>query len=619
MRWLAIAAVVLLVVVVGWVTLREPAPTPPTPEMATAADIAQGRVVGFVSGDAYAWRGIPFAKPPVGALRWRAPQPPEPFEETLLATETGNACLQLANALANFEDADGDGIVGSEDCLYLNVYAPAGAHEDGKRRPVMFWIHGGGNSVGHAGPYDGSRLAAQHDVVMVAVNYRLGPLGWFTHPALREDDASLDDASGNYGTLDLVRALEWVRDNIAAFGGDAGNVTIFGESAGATNVLTLLASPRAAGLFHRAISQSGGLRIAPRSHGEAFAEGSSGGETAGHRHSSSEIVATFLARSGLDMAAARERAGAMDYAEIRSLLRGVDGAEFLSLYRGEEGFAFGMIDFPNLFGDGAVLPDGTAAATFAAAANYNAVPTILGTNRDEVKLFMALSPQWVERRFWLFPRLKDAAAYERAARYGSDSWKHRGVDSLARLLSAAQGDAVYAYRFDWDELGSVFGYDLAQAMGAAHGLEIGFIFGDFEGSAVALGNIYDDARLAARDALSASMMSYWAQFAHTGDPGRGRDGAEPEWGPWQSAPDADRMIVFDTPADGGIRMSAEEITLAGLKARLLADASITDRGERCFTYVSLFRRSAEWDDAEYAGFGGGEGCAAYPPDEFQLF
>ena len=614
MRWLWMVVALAVVALLGWFALREPAPTPPTADTATAVEIAQGSVVGYVSEGAYAWRGIPFAAPPVGALRWRAPRPPAPFAEPLAATASGSPCLQFANPLAAVEDPDGDGVVGSEDCLYLNVYAPAGAPGDGQRRPVMFWIHGGGNSVGHAGPYDGSRLAARHDLVLVAANYRLGPFGWFTHPALRGPDASPADASGNFGTLDLVRGLQWVRDNIAAFGGDPANVTIFGESAGGTNVLSLLSSPLAAGLFHRAIAQSGSHRVTPPAHGEAFAAG----ETPGHRHSSSEMVAALLAEDGMDLAAARQRAGAMSHDAIRTLLHGVAGAELLALYQGE-GLGFSMIDFPSVFGDGAVLPNATTEATFAAAANYNAVPTILGTNRDEVKLFMAMDPRWVERRFWLFPRLKDAAAYERAARYGSDAWKYRGVDSLARLLSAAQGDTVYAYRFDWDELGSVFGYDLAQAMGAAHGLEIAFVFGGFEGSATALGDIYDESRSAERDALSDSIMAYWAEFAHSGKPGRGRDGGEPEWRPWRSAADAQRMIVFDTPADGGIRMAADTVTLDGLKARLLADATITDRGERCFTYVSLFRRTAAWDAAEYAAFGGGEGCSAFPPDEFGFF
>ena len=178
------------------------------------------------------------------------------------ALKLGSACPQLAGILSDTPDAKAGTVVGNEDCLYLNVYAPSGAaNEVAKRKlPVMVWFHGGGNTVGHAGGYDGSELAARYGVVVVTTNYRLGPFGWFRQPALVEH-AKGDEASGNWGTLDLIRSLEWVRENAAAFGGDPKNVTIFGESAGGTDVYSLLVSTRAEGLFHRAISQSGGIRL----------------------------------------------------------------------------------------------------------------------------------------------------------------------------------------------------------------------------------------------------------------------------------------------------------------------------------------------------------------------
>ena len=622
-RFLIALLAVVAAVAIAWVLWPDGAPPPAEPpeaSEATTVELAQGRITGFVQENGtHAWLGIPFAQPPVGDLRWRAPQPPGSLPEPLVATASGAACVQFTNALAVVEDADGDGIVGSESCLFLNVYAPAGASADGRVRPVMFWIHGGGNSIGHAGPYDGSVLASRHDVVVVAANYRLGPFGWFSHPALREAAANAEDASGNFGTLDLVRGLEWVRENIAAFGGDAGNVTIFGESAGGMNVMTLLVSPRATGLFHRAVVQSGGLNLTPLAAAEEFAEGIPEGMAPGHAKSSAEVLAALLVRRGMAAGkpAARRLAADIGNDEARALLRGAGAAELVSLY-GEGGGGLGMYRFPALLADGAVLPDVSPEEIFANSANYNAVPTMLGTNRDEMKLFMALSPEWVERRFWIFPRIKDPDAYNRAARYGSDSWKERGVDRLARFLSAAQGDSVFAYRFDWDEEGTVAGYDLSQAMGAAHGLEIAFIFGDFAGTALALGDLYDEDRIPQRDALSRSMMSYWAEFAYSGNPGRGRDGGEVPWQPWQSAPGAEKMIVFDTPRDGGIRMSTEEVTLASLKAQLLADASFADQAERCLTYARLFRGTDAFQPAEYASLGG-DGCAAYPVDQIDVF
>ena len=155
--------------------------------------------------------------------------------------------------------------VGSEDCLYLNIYAPrftdTDVPKDAARLPVMLWIHGGGNTIGEAGFYNGGNLAAQQRVIVITTNYRLGPFGWFRHAATRNDGANELDRSGNFGTLDLVRALQWIRENAAAFGGDPNNVTIFGESAGGTNVFSLLLSPPARGLFHRAIVESGGMQM----------------------------------------------------------------------------------------------------------------------------------------------------------------------------------------------------------------------------------------------------------------------------------------------------------------------------------------------------------------------
>ena len=159
--------------------------------------------------------------------------------------------------MGGIESDDPSGIGGQEDCLYLNVFAPK-APGVGKR-PVMVWIHGGGNSIGTASFYDGSHLATSQDVVVVTTQYRLGPLGWLRHAALRAGTTDATEQSGNFGTLDLVAALRWVRDNAAAFGGDPDNVTIFGESAGGQDVYTLLLAPQARGLFHRAIAQSGGL------------------------------------------------------------------------------------------------------------------------------------------------------------------------------------------------------------------------------------------------------------------------------------------------------------------------------------------------------------------------
>jgi para-nitrobenzyl esterase len=208
-----------------------------------------GRVQGVVHNTVCSWKGIPFAQPPVGALRFCAPRPPDSWTGVRSAGEFGAPCVQLPF----FGNIDAP-IVGSEDCLTLNVWSPA---QDGKRRPVLVWLHGGGWVMGTGAAYDGSLLAARGDVVVVTINYRLGPWG-FLHLQDFEGQQVADTA--NPGLLDIVAALRWVADNIAGFGGDPSNVTLFGQSAGGMLVGTLLAVPAARGLFHRAIALSGAAR-----------------------------------------------------------------------------------------------------------------------------------------------------------------------------------------------------------------------------------------------------------------------------------------------------------------------------------------------------------------------
>jgi para-nitrobenzyl esterase len=198
-------------------------------------------------------------------LRWRAPLAAAPWTGTRTATAMGSPCIQFWGPISGLKGHEGD-VVGAEDCLYLNIWAPAAASTPAadERLPVMVWIHGGGNTIGTGNTYNGSHLAGSQKVVVVTINYRLGVLGWLSHPALREGAANAADASGNYGVLDMIEALRWVQKNIAAFGGDPANVTVFGESAGGHDVFALLASPLAKGLFQRAIVQSGSLRTSSR-------------------------------------------------------------------------------------------------------------------------------------------------------------------------------------------------------------------------------------------------------------------------------------------------------------------------------------------------------------------
>lgn len=583
----------------------EPRVAARAPDPASLRTLATGRVVGFENPNGgHAWLGIPFAKPPVGSLRWRAPDPPEPWTDTREALAIGSACPQLANPLGGPEAAQAEGVIGDEDCLYLNVFAPRFAPGEvptgDARLPVLFWIHGGGNSVGQGGGYDGGRLAVEQNVVVVTTNYRLGALGWFRHPALAATARDARDASGNFGILDLIRGLEWVRDDIAAFGGDPENVTIYGESAGGHDVFSLLVASDAGGLFHRAISQSGGTWTETVTRAEAYAA------DGGAPHSSREIVVRLLAQGGAEDA--RARADALSAEQTRALLLDASAEQLIEAHvEGDEG-AFGMYDSPRVFREGVVLPaDGIPEAI--AAGRFHRVPVILGTNRDESKLFMSFDPDRVWRLFWMFPMLRDADRYDRDAEYSSNLWKVSGVDEPAAAMVAAGHTDVFAYRFDWDEQGQVLVTDLSRLLGAAHGLEIPFVFDSFDSPLMA--RLSGGRTDPARDALARSMRDYWTEFARTGSPGTG-GGGHPRWVAWSPAARGPKVMVLDSANDGGQRMTDAVLTHEGVLDELMTDERFADDAERC-AYMQTLLGFSDLTPEEYSERGCGE-----PPSEVVL-
>jgi len=593
-----------------------PRPERAVPDPSSHRVTPSGEVVGLQGryGN-HAWLGFPYAKPPVGALRWRAPQPAEAWTGTREALAFGSPCTQFASPIGGVNTARAGQPVGSEDCLCLNVYAPRftqGSVPSGEARlPVMVWIHGGGNTIGEAGFYDGGNLAATEKLVVVTLNYRLGPFGWFGHAALRADNATDNDRSGNFGTLDLIRALEWVKDNIAAFGGNPGNVTIFGESAGGQNVYALLLAPQAGGLFHRAIVESGGLWMTSAAAAENFTDAAE----PGHDSSSNETLLHLLIKDGLarDRATAKTRLAAMSTAEIARYLRGKTNFQILSAYTPMP--RIGMIDMPRVFSDGTVLPQGDPMERLAHADGYNRVPVMVGTNRDENKLFMFGDPAAVRRWFWIVPRLRDPQRYNLSADYLSKMWKATGADEPAARMHASGAPGVFVYRFDWSDEPTLLGADLSVMLGAAHGFEIPFVFGHFD-----LGRegnmIFTKANEPGRTALAAQMMSYWAEFACTGAPGRGRDGRLPEWMAWDdSAPSAPKFLVLDTAAGGGVRMSADTVTRAGVLAAIDADPRLPTQRDKCAIFHDLAKWSARFTKKDYPT-AGRNGCAQYPFDAY---
>jgi para-nitrobenzyl esterase len=484
-------------------------------------------------------------------------------------------------------------VVGNEDCLYLNVYAPRGSTAEVAKRklPVMVWFHGGGNTVGHAGGYDGSELAARYDVVVVTTNYRLGPFGWFRQAAL-VGDAKGDEGSGNWGTLDLIRALAWVRENASAFGGDPKNVTIFGESAGGTDVYSLLVSPRAKGLFQRAISQSGGFG----SHSLAEAQNRTDDAQPGKKNSSAEATARILFPK-LPRDEALARAKSLSASDTAAKLRAATPEEIFAAYttNEEEGFG-GMIDIPTVFRDGSTLPVEDPAKLLADG-GYNRVPVILGTNRDEIKLFIFRDPKLVRWWFGVLPAFKDENAYQVTSDYAALNWKMGGVDGPAASMRKAQGPSVYVYRFDWDEEPKLLWSDFGKLLGAAHGMEIPFVFHRFEGG---FARLFTDANKAGREEVADAMSSYWANFAWTGSPGRGRNGQLPEWKPVDLEDGGDKQIIFDTAAGGGVRMDAHWVTKPELLAQFASDPRMDDT-LRCEVFKGM---------VEHEGFAAADSEAA---------
>lgn len=603
--------VVLLLAALALAACRRPAPAPPASDPDSRRSLTTGEIVGFTGAyGSHVWRGIPYAKPPVGELRWRAPQPPAPWTGLRDARKPPPVCPQFPSRFAGIEAGDPDTPIGQEDCLYLNVHAPrlapAEVPNEGSRLPVMVWIHGGGNVIGYGSFYDGGNLAATHDVVVVTLNYRLGPLGWLRHAALRDAGGSDDDLSGNFGTLDLVRGLEWVRDNIAAFGGDPGNVTIFGESAGGRNVFSLLLSPRARNLFHRAIVQSGSSHTAPVEEGENFADAA----PRGHRNSSNEVLLRMLRADGKarSRAQAKERLVAMKLREVETTLRGKKPRDLLAAYRTEA--VEGLIEVPQVFRDGAVLPAADPAEALRAG-TYNRVPTIFGTNRDENKLFLAVNREYVRWLFGILPIVRDAARYDATARHLSRQWKVRGADRPASLMRTVQGPSVWVYRFDWDEEPKLLFIRASQLLGAAHGFEIPFVFGHWNlGSQTSL--FFDDDNAPGRTELSRKMMSYWAEFARAGDPGAGRDGSLPRWEPFEASRGS--FLVFDTEADGGVRMERGLVTIGDVIAAVDRDPDLPTLEAKCQVYRRLVEWGREPDPDEYPRLGS-KGCDDFPLPE----
>jgi para-nitrobenzyl esterase len=369
------------------------------------------------------------------------------------------------------------------------------------------------------------------------------------------------------------------------------------------NTYVLLASPLAKGLFQQAVIQSGiSSATTPVSRAQNYRSDSEPGASS----SSREVANRFLIADGLatDAVSAKKYQDAMSDQKLDSYLRGKNADDVLSIYSSDG--PLGLIDVPTLVADGTVIPVRPLMEVYSNSADYNAVPLIIGSNRDEFKMLAMMDDALVTRKYGVLPRVKDKPYFDAYTSYLNDFIKANGVDEIAVILSRAQGDSVYAYRFDWDELPTVAGTDLAELFGAAHATEIPFVFGMFDDTF--MNNVFfDDENTPGRDALSTSMSSYWAELAYSGSPGSGRNGIDPEWRPWRNEPaDSDKYILFDDARDGGIRMSSEPITLSVLHQRLLTDTRFPNQEAHSQMYDCLLQDTPYWNAEEFSRLGGSE-------------
>ena len=478
-----------------------------------------------------AFKGIPFAAPPVGELRWRPPAPVVPWDGVRDAGEAGAICVQ----------GGGQGVGQSEDCLFLNVWAPAASSEP---LPVLYWIHGGGYTGGSGSTsiYDGARLASEGAVV-VTINYRLNVFGFLAHPALSAE--SPHGASGNYGLLDMVAGLEWVRDNIAAFGGDPGRVTIFGESAGGGAVMSVMLMPQSAGLFHRAIAQSNWI------HGwDRPLEGNAADLTPAEAQGTA--VAAALGAGDLDPAAALAAMRAASARDVLAAIGAGAGSPFLRT---------GHVWAPNV--DGWTIPDDPLAMY--AEGRQHPVPLVVGMNGNEGSLMtrgfsMEGAEAFATHVESVYP---DDLAADLLAHY-DDTYEtmQEGFDYLVHDLYFA--GPVRAHARHQAAVAPVWMYHFTrvpptpwgETLGAHHAAELVYVFGTLTTSdepgerPLGLSPLGDFTEV--DTGLSETMRAYWIRFAAAGDPNAP---GLPAWPAWEPASDRHLELGVEVAAGDGLHVA----------------------------------------------------------------
>ena len=533
-----------------------------------------GITEGQKSNKVIIWHDIPYAQPPIDNLRWKAPRKIEKNSK-LIKPKDNNFCIQRTSGFGGSGDYSSESISGTEDCLYLDIYAPYKRSDE--LLPVMFWIHGGSNTSGLKDLYDFNKLVKKNEVIIVSINYRLGPFGWFTHPAIQDMQNGIDKSS-NFGTMDIIAALEWVNENITLFGGDKNNVTIFGESAGGHNVLSLLVVEKARGLFHKAISMSGYTTSISAEH--AFKQDV---ESNTSNHSSWQVVNEIISNQE-NLKTQSE----YTHTELRDILYGLSGKEFYKYYEDRKNFE----EIPLLTNDGIIIPKIGLKEALSKEEYVTKVPMIVGSNRDEVKFWLALSEYFVTvdtspgSSLFNLPKivLKDEDAYEAFNYYRSSAWKVRGVDDPLQSLAKVGNTELYSYRFDWDDQRRFILADFQKLFGATHALEVPLLIGDnsLVGGPPVSNFVYP--RGISKFYISRNMMKYWTHFAKTGSPGFSSNNVK--WEPYiDSKTNLFSYIILDNKKN--LKMSSKNTSLKILSDELYFDKRLTET-EKCVVLYQMF-------------------------------
>lgn len=514
------------------------------------------------------WYDIPYAQPPVGELRWKAPRKIINSDINIIPKDD-NFCVQKTSSLGGSAQLSSENISGTEDCLYLDILAPK--NKTSNSLPVMFWIHGGGNTSGLKDLYDFDKMASKHQVVIVRINYRLGPFGWFTHPAIQDLQEGIDKTS-NFGTLDIIAALKWVKNNISLFGGDPNNVTIFGESAGGHNVYSLIASKKADGLFHKAISMSGYTTSISTKHA--------------YKQSKRSATSDFTSWEVVEHLTNNNQSN-LSKNEIREILLSMPATKFFEIYANRESYQ----EIPLLTADDIVISEIGLRKSLSDTNLINNVPVIAGSNLDEVKLWLATAEYFVDLDYSFLgsifgiPKviLNNEESFEAFNYYRSSAWKIRGVDYPLQSLSKAGNNELYSYRFDWDDHTKFIVGDFRKLIGAAHATEIPLLTGNsklVDGFPLSL-LIYPPS--SSKRYLSKNMMRFWSNFAKYGSPGDSSNSVF--WEKYNLEANIPNYLILDKKDN--LKMSKGNLSFEMLSNELYKDNRVNDL-EKCVILLQMF-------------------------------